>query len=154
MVSPREAVRIQTDPVDVGTEWAAFAQAFEGTAGALVSFCGQVRREPSLKTLTIEHYPGMAEREIDRWCQQAHRRWDLCATRVIHRVGILKPGETIVLVMTAAPHRRDSFHAAEFLMDVLKTHAPFWKREQTQEGTRWVGAHRKDQEALRRWEQL
>ena len=159
------SVRIQKNPINVAKEWELFAaHSCEKNTGAVVSFFGCVRQEPKLLQLTIEHYPGMAEREIQRCCQKAHKRWKLNATRIVHRVGTLKPGEIIVLVMTAAPHRHDSFEAAQFLMDMLKTHAPFWKREDIHHHKtthprvahprvvhRWIPPHPKDQKALNRW---
>ena len=127
-----------------------------GDAGALVAFQGMVRacdHAHPLAALHLEHYPGLTESEIARIAQEAGRRWPITACRVVHRVGRLEPGEGIVLVLTASPHRRASFAAAEYLMDYLKTEAPFWKREEFADGShQWVEARHSDSEARQRWE--
>lgn len=127
-----------------------------GDAGALVAFQGMVRGHDEavpLAALRLEHYPGVTEDEITRIAEQAARRWLVSSCRVIHRVGRLTVGEPIVLVLVAASHRRDAFAAAEFLMDYLKTEAPFWKREEFVDGhTRWVEAKASDDAARERWE--
>lgn len=117
----------------------------------MVSFVGAVRPEPGLEALRLEHYPGMTEREIARHIDEAAARWPLHAAIVIHRVGELRPGEPIVLVAIAAEHRREAFAACEFLMDHLKTKAPFWKEERLQNGSHWVAAKSSDEAAAQRW---
>jgi molybdopterin synthase catalytic subunit len=139
-------IRIQQEPFDPAAE-----QARLPPAGALVSFIGAVRPEPGLETLRLEHYPGMTEREIARHIDEAAARWPLKAAIVIHRVGELKPGEPIVLVAIAADHRREAFAACEFVMDHLKTKAPFWKEERLQNGSNWVAAKPSDDDAAKRW---
>jgi molybdopterin synthase catalytic subunit len=122
--------------------------------GAVVAFTGFCRDEGGrLAALELEHYPGMAEAEIARIAQEAERRWPLLGLTVIHRVGRIRPGEGIVLVLAASAHRRAAFEAAEFLMDYLKTRAPFWKREHLKDGTvgGWVEAKSQDDEATGRW---
>ena len=119
--------------------------------GAVASFVGQVRGDDGLTALTIEHYPGMTEREIARHVDDATRRWPLLGITVIHRIGRLLPGAPIVLVATAAAHRGPAFAACEFLMDYLKTRAPFWKQEERGDQHTWVEARASDGEAARRW---
>jgi molybdopterin synthase catalytic subunit len=146
-------VRIQEADFDVGAELAAL-QSDRTDIGAVASFVGCVRghtREDDISALTLEHYPGMTERAIEAMIVEAETRFGVQAALVIHRVGRLLPGERIVLVAVAASHRRASFQACEFLMDYLKTHAPFWKKESTAEGERWVDARVADDEALQRW---
>ena len=135
-------IRVQTEDFDVSNEIAALTKG-RSDIGAIVSFSGLVRDV----TLTLEHYPGMTERELDRIEAEAHERWALQASLIVHRVGELAPGDNIVLVVTASAHRKDAFEAAEFLMDYLKTRAPFWKRE----GEVWVEAKTSDDEAAERW---
>jgi molybdopterin synthase catalytic subunit len=145
------AVRIQTDPFELGAE-AARLVAGRGDAGALVTFSGLVRDEAgTLEAMEIEHYPGMTERAIGAMEDEAVRRWGLVASLVIHRHGRLRPGDPIMMVATAAPHRQDAFAAAEFLMDYLKSRAPFWKKEITRAGAEWVAAKDTDEAALDRW---
>jgi molybdopterin synthase catalytic subunit len=145
------AVRVQTDPFELGAE-AARLVAGRGDAGALVTFSGLVRDDDgTLEAMEIEHYPGMTERAIGAMEDEAVRRWGLVASLVIHRHGRLRPGEPIMMVATAAPHRRDAFAAAEFLMDYLKSRAPFWKKEITRAGAEWVAARDTDEAALDRW---
>ena len=146
-------VRVQEAPFDVVAEYAAFRT--DVRCGALVSFTGIVREDGGdarITAMTLEHYPGMTERAIADICKEACRRWPLKKVLVIHRYGRLVPDEDIVLVITAADHRRDAFEAAEFLMDWLKTKAPFWKLEETERGARWVAARASDDEAAARWE--
>ena len=122
--------------------------------GAVASFIGTVRdRNDGLgvSAMELEHYPGMTERAIEAMIDEAHRRFDLRAARVIHRVGPLLPLDQIVLVVVSSSHRGEAFKACEFLMDYLKTQAPFWKKEQTPEGARWVDARVSDDESLKRW---
>jgi len=141
-------IHIQTEPFDLAREVEALSN---GGAGAVATFSGAVRAEDGLTALVLEHYPGMTEHEIARQVEEAGRRWRLIAVTVIHRVGDLKPGERIVLVAVAASHRGDAFAACEFLMDHLKTKAPFWKEERRGAGSRWVEARASDDEALERW---
>ncbi|MBK5927874.1 molybdenum cofactor biosynthesis protein MoaE [Rhodobaculum claviforme] len=143
-------VRVQPDPFDFGAECGAFA-AGRSDAGAVVTFAGLVRADGGLSALEIEHYPGMTERAITAIAQEATRRWDLRGCLVIHRHGRLAVGEAIMMVATAAPHRADAFAAAEFLMDYLKSRAPFWKKEIGADGPRWVAARAEDEAALTRW---
>ncbi len=144
-------VRIQREDFEPGTE---IARLQREDAGAIVSFVGVVRGEShgeKLVSMTLEHFPGMTERELERIAKEARSRWSLQGVSVVHRVGELKPGERIVLVATAATHRRAAFEAAEFLMDYLKTQAPFWKRELRASGEHWVEARGSDNEAAARW---
>ncbi|MGA7710332.1 MAG: molybdenum cofactor biosynthesis protein MoaE [Rhizomicrobium sp.] len=141
-------IRIQPEPFDLARE----IELLSGSgAGAVASFIGQVRGENGIDALILEHYPGMTEREISRAVAEAERRWKLLGVTVIHRVGELKPGEAIVLVVVASLHRGDAFAACEFLMDILKTTAPFWKQERRGGETRWVEAKTSDDKAARRW---
>ncbi|MDJ0826393.1 MAG: molybdenum cofactor biosynthesis protein MoaE [Rhodobacter sp.] len=144
------AVRVQAAPFDPGTELARFA-GDRTDVGAQVSFTGLVRDDGGLRHMEIEHYPGMTEKAIAAIEAEAVRRWDLKASLVIHRYGRLAPGERIMMVATAAGHRADAFAAAEFLMDYLKSRAPFWKREVTADGAAWVAAKDADEDALSRW---
>jgi molybdopterin synthase catalytic subunit len=146
-------VRIQEADFDVASELAAL-QAGRADVGALASFTGCVRSgagEGGVSALTLEHYPGMTERAIEEMVAEAFRRFRMLDARVIHRVGRLEAGARIVLVVVASSHRRDAFQACEFLMDYLKTHAPFWKKETTPDGEHWVDARVEDDEALQRW---
>jgi molybdopterin synthase catalytic subunit len=145
-------VEVQSAPFDFGAEAEAFAQASEG-AGAVVTFSGIVRDvDGSLVQMDIEHYPGMTEKALREIAQTARSRWDLGNVLVIHRHGALRPGDMIMMVATAARHRVAAFEAAEFLMDYLKSRAPFWKREVTREGANWVEAKSDDEAALSRWD--
>ena len=145
------AVRVQAQPFDYGAECAAFANAATG-AGAVVTFCGIVRdNDGSLLGMDIEHYPGMTERALTDIEEQACARWSLSDALIVHRHGPLAPGEMIMMVATASRHRAGAFAAAEFLMDYLKSRAPFWKKERTAKGTSWVAARDADEEALKRW---
>lgn len=122
-------------------------------AGAIVTFTGTVRDlEGSLKSMTLEHYPGMTEAELERIAKDAEARWPLTGCRIIHRVGRLLPGDNIVLVITMSAHRQAAFDAASFLMDFLKSRAPFWKCEETGNTTQWVDARDSDTDALKRWD--
>ena len=142
---------MQQSPFDVGRETSAFIAEAAG-AGAVVTFTGLVRNEGGkLAAMEIEHYPGMTERAIVAIMDQAQVRWGLGNALVIHRYGRLDPGEVIMMVATAAPHRADAFAAAEFLMDYLKSRAPFWKRELSAAGAAWVAANDGDEAALKRW---
>lgn len=146
-------IRIQREDFDVGAEMRALI-AGRTDIGAVVTFTGLVRDfspAGSVKAIDLEHYPAMAERELKRIELEAHARWSLLGSLVIHRFGYLERGAQIVLVITAAAHRRDAFEAAEFLMDYLKTRAPFWKAEHSREGRRWVDSRVDDDEAAQRW---
>lgn len=145
------AVRVQAEGFDYGAESAAFAAGAAG-AGAVVTFAGLVRDEGGrLQALKIEHYPGMTERALAAIETEARSRWALADALIVHRFGPMRPGEMIMMVATAARHRNDAFAAAEFLMDYLKSRAPFWKQEQSSDGTAWVEAREADEAALRRW---
>ena len=145
-------IRVQQAPFALGAEVDGFSARVRG-AGAIVSFAGVVRDEGGTLTgMEIEHYPGMTEAAIGEIAAEAERRWSLAGALVIHRHGPLAPGEHIMMVATAAPHRADAFAAAEFLMDYLKSRAPFWKKERGAAGEEaWVAARDADEEALRRW---
>jgi molybdopterin synthase catalytic subunit len=144
-------VAVQSEPFDLGAEVAGFTAGVRG-AGAVVSFTGLVRDEGgTLSAMEIEHYPGMTEKAIAGIAEEAAGRWALTDVLVIHRYGSLRPGEAIKMVVTAAPHRGDAFAAAEFLMDYLKSRAPFWKKERGTDGETWVAAKDADEDALKRW---
>jgi molybdopterin synthase catalytic subunit len=144
-------VQVQSAPFDLGAETAAFAAAVPG-AGAVVTFTGLVRDNSGrLSAMEIEHYPGMTEKAISAIAAEAVTRWSLTDALVIHRHGRLAAGEAIMMVATAAPHRGDAFAAAEFLMDYLKSRAPFWKKEIGADGVEWVAARDEDEVALKRW---
>ena len=144
-------VRIQTEGFDAGAELNAFTDTVAG-AGAVVSFTGVVRDvDGDLVAMEIEHYPGMTEKAIAAIVSEAQSRWDLAGALVIHRHGRLTAGDQIMMVATASRHRVDAFQAAEFLMDYLKSRAPFWKKETTQSGDDWVEARDEDEAALDRW---
>ncbi len=140
-------IRIQREPFDVAAEIGRLSPG----AGAVATFTGHVRAENGLTALTLEHYPGMTEREIAHHVGEAGERWALLGVTVIHRVGELKPGEAIVLVVVAALHRGEAFAACEFVMDHLKTKAPFWKEQKTQAAAQWVEAKASDDAAAERW---
>jgi molybdopterin synthase catalytic subunit len=144
-------VAVQSAPFDAGAEVSAFTAGVR-SAGAVVSFTGLVRDEGgSLSGMEIEHYPGMTEKAISGIVGEAVSRWALVDAFVIHRYGMLGPGEAIMMVATAAPHRGDAFAAAEYLMDYLKSRAPFWKKELGADGAEWVAAKDADEDALKRW---
>ena len=145
-------VRVQSDPFDLGAETTVFAAAARG-AGAIVTFTGIVRDVAGqLQAMEIEHYPGMTERALAAIRDEAVTRWSLTDALVIHRHGRLGPFEMIMMVATAAPHRADAFAAGEFLMDYLKSRAPFWKKEITADGADWVAPKDGDEAALLRWQ--
>ncbi len=147
-------VSIQTQDFDLSAEVAALRDG-DGGVGAVATFTGTVRErtgsQDAISAMELEHYPGMTERAIEAMIDQAHQRFDLRAARVIHRVGLLQPGEQIVLVAVTSAHRGQAFQACEFLMDYLKTQAPFWKKETSAEGSFWVDARVADDAALARW---
>ncbi|MEP1964855.1 molybdenum cofactor biosynthesis protein MoaE [Tateyamaria sp.] len=144
-------VVVQTEPFDLGAETSGFA-AGRRVSGAIVTFTGVVRDVAGgLEAMEIEHYPGMTLAALEGIAQEAVSRWNLEDALVIHRHGRLAPGEMIMMVGTASPHRKDAFEAAEYLMDYLKSRAPFWKREITSEGASWVAAKETDEDALKRW---
>ena len=146
-------IRIQREPFDVTAETAKLTRG-RTDVGAIVTFTGTCRGEENgnpIAALTLEHYPGMAEQEIARHVEEAQARWPLHGVTVIHRHGRLVPGDDIVLVVTASSHRQAAFAAAEFLMDYLKTHAPFWKQVEQAGNTTWVEARNADDAAAARW---
>jgi molybdopterin synthase catalytic subunit len=146
-------VRIQREPFDIAAETAKLTHG-RTDIGAVVTFTGTCRGDENGKpiaTLTLEHYSGMAEQEIARHVDEARKRWPLLGVTVIHRYGRLTPGEDIVLVVTASSHRQAAFAAAEFLMDYLKTRAPFWKQVEQAGNKTWVEAHDADDAAVARW---
>jgi len=144
-------VRVQAELFDAGAELNSFAQD-RTDVGAVVSFTGVVRdTKGDLKEMLIEHYPGMTQSAITKIAEEAVSRWALADVLVIHRYGPLKPSEPIMMVATASAHRAAAFEAADFLMDYLKSRAPFWKKEVTAQGASWVEAKDADEDALRRW---
>jgi molybdopterin synthase catalytic subunit len=151
-------IRIQDADFDVAREIAALT-ASRTDIGAVVTFSGICRGQENLSgsgdattALTLEHYPGMAEAEIARHAEEAMTRWPLTGLTIVHRVGRILPGENIMVVLTASVHRQAAFQAAEFLMDYLKAHAPFWKREETAGGSNWIAAKTDDDDAAARWD--
>ena len=157
-------VSIQTADFNLADEIEALRQR-DKRVGAVCSFVGTVRGEtvaptlaaaegnngPPVLSMELEHYPGMTEKAIEAMIDEAHRRFDIYAARVVHRVGLLQPGDQIVMVAVTSAHRGQSFQACEFLMDYLKTQAPFWKKERTPQGEQWVDARVSDDAALKRW---
>jgi len=147
-------IRVQSDPFDPARELASFC-AGRSDVGGIAVFIGRVRAQDGgtrILAMTLEHYPGMTERKLEEIEAEARRRWPLHDCLVVHRYGRMQPGEPIVLVATAADHRRDAIEAMNFLIDWLKTRAPFWKLEETPEGARWVEARASDDAAAARWE--
>lgn len=161
------SVSVQEADFDAGAEIAALS-AGRDDVGAVASFTGLVRADkqadaavaarvgadapPAVQAMTLEHYPGMTEKALEAIVDEARGRWDLCGVRVIHRVGRLVPGDRIVFVAVASAHRGEAFAACEFIMDYLKTRAPFWKKEETPQGGRWVDARESDDHAAGRWD--
>lgn len=146
-------IQVQEADFDVSAELNRLS-AHDRTIGALVSFVGLVRdinEDQSVSAMTLEHYAGMTEKALAEIAQQAQQRWPLQGITIIHRVGELLPGDQIVLVITASRHRHAAFESADFLMDFLKSKAPFWKKENTADGARWVDARESDEIALARW---
>jgi molybdopterin synthase catalytic subunit len=151
MIAPR--VIVQTADFDLGAEVAAL-RVNDAGIGAVASFVGTVRDRNDgvgISSMELEHYPGMTERAIESMIDEAIHRFDICGARVIHRVGLLQPQDQIMMVAVTSAHRGQAFQACEFLMDYLKTQAPFWKKEQTPEGARWVDARSSDDAAIARW---
>ena len=149
----RLSVSIQTEDFDVSYELAQL-RANDARVGAVCNFVGTVRERnegSDVSSMELEHYPGMTEKSITAMMEEASKRFDIHGARVIHRIGLLQPQDQIVLVAVTSAHRGMSFQACEFLMDYLKTQAPFWKKEVTPEGTRWVDARVSDDKALARW---
>jgi len=152
-MSVTATIRIQQADFDVAQEIAALSRG-RTDVGAVVTFSGVCRGSENgepIAALTLEHYPGMAEAEIGRHADEALSRWPLKGLTIIHRFGRIAPGDNIVLVVTASSHRQAAFEAAEFLMDYLKTNAPFWKREESEKGTSWIEARDHDDDAAARW---
>lgn len=157
------SVSVQQADFDAGAEIAALS-AGRDDVGAVASFVGLVRADksttsevsagetPAVQAMTLEHYPGMTEKALEAIVEEARGRWDIDGVRVIHRVGRLLPGDRIVFVAVASAHRGEAFAACEFIMDYLKTRAPFWKKEETPQGGRWVDARESDDAAAGRWE--
>lgn len=159
-----EQVRVQEADFDVGAEIAALSAGQDGV-GAVASFVGLVRADKvagnttpgggaadvGVEAMTLEHYPAMTEKALQSIVAEARSRWDICGVSVIHRVGRLLPGDRIVMVAVASAHRGEAFAACEFIMDYLKTRAPFWKKEDTSAGGRWVDARDSDDSAAARW---
>lgn len=150
------SIRVQEQDFDLGTEYQTMIDG-DTTTGAVVSFVGRVRDfhqnkdAAGISSMTLEHYPAMTIKELQRIEDEANSRWSLTHSLIIHRFGKLEPGDQIVLVLTASLHRQDAFDAAQFLMDWLKTKAPFWKKEQTSEGSKWVEAKKSDEDAAQKW---
>jgi molybdopterin synthase catalytic subunit len=144
-------IRVQEEDFDIGAEIARL-KAGRTDIGAIVTFTGTVRDQGgAVAEMTLEHFPGMTEAELQRIEAEAHARWPLQASLIVHRYGNLKPGDNIVLVVTASEHRDAAFEAAKFLMDYLKTRAPFWKRETGPSGARWVEHEARDDAAAAKW---
>jgi len=146
-------VRVQQEDFDCGAEIASLRKG-NPRVGAIASFIGTVRDlndGVGVATLTLEHYPGMTEKSLERICRDAKERWDILDTLVIHRYGRLEPTDQIGLVTVTTSHRGEAFAACQFIMDYLKTEAPFWKKEQTPDGARWVDARSSDDSAKARW---
>jgi molybdopterin synthase catalytic subunit len=146
-------VRVQTEDFDVGAEITALTRdnAEIGAVAAFVGLMRNVNQGEPVRRMVLEHYPGMTEKALEDIVAQAKERWDLIDVRVVHRVGALEPADRIVLVAVASGHRGDAFAACEFIMDYLKTRAPFWKKEETPSGERWVEAREADDLAAARW---
>jgi molybdopterin synthase catalytic subunit len=146
-------VRVQTADFDAGAELASLRRG-NAKVGAVACFVGVVRdlnEGDAVARMTLEHYPGMTERALEQIVAEAKQRWDIYDATVVHRVGTLEPTDQIVLVAVSSAHRGEAFQACEFLMDYLKTRAPFWKKEQTPGGSRWVDARSSDDKAAERW---
>lgn len=149
-------IEVRSEDFDLGAEMSAL-RGNRSDLGAVAAFVGLMRDfndGTSVRSMSLEHYPGMTERALTNIAQQAQARWPIDDAVIIHRVGSFAPGDQIVLVLTAARHRGDAFSACEFIMDYLKTEAPFWKKEQTPDGERWVDARTSDETARTRWDDL
>ena len=147
-------IRVQQEPFDMAAEFAALTGG-NTNIGGTVCFVGTVREltsDGAISAMTLEHYPGMTERALEEIDAEAHARWPLDASLIVHRYGRLEPGDGIVLVITSSAHRQAAFDACQFLIDWLKTKAPFWKLEETQSGPKWVAAREEDDQAAERWE--
>jgi molybdopterin synthase catalytic subunit len=147
------SVRVQREDFEVGAEIAALRRG-DGAVGAVATFIGTVRdvnEGSGVAAMTLEHYPGMTEKALESICEKAKTRFDIRDSLVVHRVGELRPGDQIVLVAVTSAHRGEAFAACEFIMDYLKTEAPFWKKEATPQGQRWVEARQTDDDAAARW---
>lgn len=151
------SVSVQREAFDIASEIAALTSGAHGI-GAVASFIGLVRDMhagatgvANVSAMTLEHYPGMTEHALEEIVAEAHKRWDIISVRLIHRFGRLDPGDAIVLVIVAGAHRGEAFAACEFIMDYLKTRAPFWKKEETADGDRWIEARQDDETAAARW---
>lgn len=152
-IRARLSVSVQQTDFDLSKEYAALLASDRGI-GAVVAFVGTVRDlnlAADVVALELEHYPGMTEKSLQNILEQAAQRWSLQAARVVHRIGKMYPGDQIVLVLTASAHRGDAYEANTFVMDYLKTEAPFWKKEWTPEGPRWIEARESDNQAAKRW---
>lgn len=147
-------VRVQTQDFDAGAEIASLRRGNPkiGAVASFIGVCRDVNDGDRVTTMTLEHYPGMTEKALEKIVAEARQRWEVMDVLVIHRVGELKPAEQIVLVVVTGAHRGEAFAACEFIMDYLKTRAPFWKKEQTPENSRWVEARASDDAAAGRWE--
>ena len=150
-VTTAPRVLVSEQPIDPSALYKAFVEEDAG-AGGIVTFTGQVRAEDgSVQALVLDHYPEVTERHIEKFIQEAKERWPLRHARVVHRVGHIAPGETVVFVAASADHRRPAFEAADFLMDYLKSAAPFWKKEITRDGARWIEPTKNDLLDRNRW---
>jgi len=148
------SISIGPEPLDATAEWTAFQQALDGATGAVAAFCGLVRDrfdDRPVGSLTLEHYPGMTEKSIERIVGTASKRWALQHVRVVHRVGTVGASEPIVLVLVASGHRDAAFAACELIMDLLKTEAVFWKKEDSPSGARWIESTEHDRKRARAW---
>lgn len=148
-------IAIQHDPFDIGALYRRLSDGCHGT-GAVVSFVGRVRdfnESPEVTALTLEHYPGMTERALENVVERARQRWQINDVIVVHRIGYMTPGDDIVAVLVSTVHRQAAFEACAFIMDFLKTSAPFWKKEHTSSGAYWVSERESDLASLKRWEQ-
>src|SRR5216683_4304756 len=147
-------VRIQTEDFDAGAEIAALRRGNPkiGAAASFIGLCRDTNEGDVVTKMTLEHYPGMTERALEKIVAEAKARWDVVEVLVVHRVGEMKPADQIVLVVVTGAHRGEAFAACEFIMDYLKTGAPIWKKEETPQGARWVEARVSDDEAAQRWE--